>query len=122
MIELIAVIFLIVGFLGILFLVFYKIPVLAKLSEPVISKKEENFFEKIKKEIKNLPVFKVDFYEILLEKFLSKLKILILKIENKTSYYLERLRKKSFKKNGKIKKEKEEKDSYWKNIKKTTKK
>jgi hypothetical protein len=114
--ELIAQIILILSFFGISVIIFRKIPVL--LSSPEVSVKEEpkiKLFKGLKERIKNSKYFKADFFEILLQKIISKTRILSLKMENKTADWLKRLRERSQRK--KIKTE----DNFWEELKKSTK-
>ena len=64
---------------------------------------------------KDLRFFKPDFFENFLQKLLSKIKILAIKIENKSSLRLQRMREKS------VKKEKAKKEKYWQKLKKSVK-
>lgn len=114
MIVLIATIILGISFLGIIWILFRKIPVL--LSLPVAPAKESFFFKRFQK-IKKINPFKNFSYEIFLQKILSKIRILSLRAENKTSGWLQKLRQKS-----QNKKEKENNnDNYWEELKKVTK-
>jgi len=113
--EHIAQIILIFSFLGMAVLVFRKIPIL--IESPDIPAKREpgaNFLKGLKEKIKNSKYFKADFFEILLQKIISKTRILSLKTENKTADWLKRLRERSQEK--KIKKE----DNFWEELKKST--
>jgi len=115
--ELITQIILILSFFGMVVLVFRKIPALIE-SPDVSSKKElrSKFLIKIKDRIKSSRYFKLDFFEFFLQKILSKIRILSLKIENKMADWLKRLRERSQKK--KIKSE----DNFWEELKKSTNK
>ena len=102
MLELIAVI------------IFRKIPVLLTL--PDISLQRESFISKLKEKLKKLNPFKNFSYEILLQKILTKIRILSLKTDNKTFNWLQKLREK-------YQKKKMENDAnYWEEIKKEIKK
>jgi len=113
--EHIAQIILIFSFLGMAVLVFRKIPTLVESSD-IPAKREPgvNFLKGLKERIKNSRHFKADFFEILLQRILSKIRILSLKIENKMADWLKRLRDRSQEK--KIKKE----DNFWEELKKST--
>ncbi len=112
MVILINKIILILSFGGICAILIRKIPILLELPKETTKEKEEVFIikkigKKIVEKIKNFSWRKI------LEKFLWKLKIYILKIENFISILLKRLKKEN-------KKEKEqlEEDDYWDKIKK----
>jgi hypothetical protein len=96
--------------LGIIF--YQKIPLLLELPETAPA--PFNWKEFLKK-IKNLIPFKGLSLEIFLQKILSKIRILTLKTDNKTSTLLQKLREKSQKKKF------NENDNYWQEIKKSTK-
>jgi len=106
-IDLIALIFLICGISGITIIVLRKIPLLSELPEIAsgfFNWKE--FFSKIK-----TPGFVEIFSdEILLQKVLSKIRILTLKTEHKTSNWLQKLRERS------LKKKSGDSDKYWDDI------
>ena len=113
MFELIFSIILICSLAGMGVIVFRKIPVLLELPETVPS--QFNWKELLIK-IKNLLPFKSFFFEVFLQKILSKIRILSLKTDSKTSSWLQKLReKKQRKKFG-------EDDNYWEKVKKSTKK
>lgn len=114
MAELIALVILILSFLGMIQIISRKIPLLAAL--PEASVKEESLFLKLKKKIEEINPLKNFSYEIFLQKILMKIRILILKVENQTFNWLIKLREKIQTK--KI----IEKDSYWEKIKKEIKK
>ena len=109
MIVLIGTIILGISFLGMIWILFQKIPVLIQLSE---RPEGESFIWKLKKKGQSIFVKKFS-YEIFLQKILSRIKILTLKIENKTSDLLQKLREKYKRRKGD--------DNYWENIKKATK-
>jgi hypothetical protein len=111
MAELIAIIILFSGFIGIGIILFRKIPVLAQLPEVPTSFDFKIKIQKIAGKIKNSKYFKTPPFEILLQKVLSKVRILTLKIENKTGSLLQKLREKSEKK--------KENDQYWRKLKKS---
>lgn len=113
--ELIAKIILVFSLIGIGVIIFRKIPVLVKLPETPIEFDIKAKILKIKEKIKNWKYFPKFSFEIYLQKILSKIRILTLKIENKTDNLLQKLREKTKKK--KIAKN----DNYWEEIKKSTK-
>lgn len=114
--ELIAIICLIFSLTGIGVILFRKIPILVELPEVIERPKKENLIFTLKKKIKEIDPFKDFSYDIFLQKLLTRIKILTLKTENKTSTLLQKLREKQ--KSKKI----EEDDNYWDEIKKSTKK
>ncbi len=97
-------IILIISLAGMLYFVWKKIPVLAEL--PLRQRKTRQSFKKI---IKDKNPFNNLSSEKILHRSLSSARILILRSERKTSYWLQNLRKKSKKK---------EKDNYWEELKK----
>jgi len=115
MVELIATVILIFSLLGIVIIIFRKIPVLLTLPEITVSQ-EEKLIPKLKRKIKELNPLKNFSYEIFLQKALTKIRILSLKADNKTFNWLQRLREKY------QKKKTEKKDNYWEEIKKEIKK
>ena len=116
--ELISLIILIFSFLGIVAILLRKIPLLLELPdnlEAEISlvdgfKKKREETNKKEKFLGNLS------FEVILQKILSKINILNLKIENKISFWLQKLREKS--KEEKLK----EDDNYWDELREATKK
>lgn len=94
-------------------IVWRKIPVLAVLSEPLLEKSEP-FSLKLKKKIKEFNPFKNFSYELFLQKLISRIRILILKTENLTFNWLQKLKER-------IKKKKLEADNYWEELKKIKK-
>ncbi len=109
MAELIAITILTVSFLGIGVILFRKIPILLELPETAPS--YFNWLDVFKK-IKTLNPFKEFSSELFLQKILSKVRILTLKTDNKTSSWLQRLRARSQKKKF------EENGDYWQEVKK----
>jgi len=111
MVKFIAQIIFTISLLGIGLIIFRKIPILAQLSitkeKKIVQRK---FFLKFKERIKNIP------FELFLQKILSKIRVLTLKIENKTANLLQKIREKSQKKKMK------EDDRYWQELKKAIKK
>ena len=89
MLEIIAIVILISSILGIGIIIYRKIPALKTLPEPV--EKPIDNKSNIKKKVKNLLISN----EKYLQKILSKIRILFLKIDNKTFGWLQELRKRS---------------------------
>lgn len=117
MIELIALTVLISSLIGLGVILFLKIPILLELPETSPSQFSwRTLFSKIKNTLRNTPPFKGFLIEIFLQKILSKIRILTLKTDHKTSNWLQKLRARS------LKKKFGEKDNYWQEIKKSTKK
>ena len=114
--ELVAIIILFGSFLGMGAIISRKIPVLVELPEVPARDSWKDTLSKLKEKIKTLNPFKSFSYEIFLQKFLSKIRILSLKSENKIGGLLQKLREKSQKKKNL------ENDNYWQEIKKSTKK
>lgn len=106
--EIIALIVAIISFLILVFFVCKKIPKIKEVpeSESIFLKKElkEKVKSKRKKATKNI----TDFFENLLHKFLSRVRILSLKVDKKLSDWILKLRERSKKK---------QIDSYWSEIK-----
>jgi len=112
MIELIAIIIFFTSLVAMAMIVFRKIPLLLELPETAPS--QFNWKELLTK-IKNLLPFRNFSFEIFLQRVLSKIRILTLRTDNKTSSWLQQLREKSQKKKF------GENDNYWKKVKKSTK-
>ena len=115
MVDLIVSLILIGSITGIGVIVFRKIPVLTNLPEDSPSDSFKPLVKGLYKEIKNIPGLRSFSSETFLRKTLSKIRILSLKTDNKTSSWLQRLKERSQKE--KI----EENDNYWQELKKTTK-
>ncbi len=96
-------------------ILFRKIPLLVELPENVFYWPRETLVRFVSR-IKNLSFFKISFRETLLQRILSHFRVLILKIENKTFVWLQKLREESQKKKA------GQGDKYWQEIKKTTNK
>ncbi|MBZ9569724.1 hypothetical protein KJA16_02275 [Patescibacteria group bacterium] len=111
MIVLIAIIVLSFSLIGMGVILFRKVPVLTELSEVPGGFDFKIKFLQIKEKIKNSKYFKLLSFEVLLQKVLSKIRILSLKAENKISIWLQKLREKSQKK--------KENDKYWQELKKS---
>jgi len=108
--EVLALIIFVGSGMGMLILIFPKIPLLRALPE-----RGEKFppFEQIKRKVRRNTFFSSFSLEKTLQKFLLRIKILSLKFENKISDWLSQLRER--------KKEQEEIDDYWEKIRKATK-
>lgn len=112
MLELIALIILIFSLVGMGIILFRKIPLLLELPETLPS---QFSWRNLLLKIKNSTILKGFSIETLLQKILSKIRILTLKTDSKTSSLLQKLRERSQKKKF------SENDNYWKEIKKSTK-
>ena len=112
MLELIATIILIGSLLGIGIIIYKKLPLLLELPKTVPA--QSDWKERLAG-VKDLSPLKDFSSEIFLQKILSKVRILTLKTDTKTSTWLQRLRERSQK--NKIKEE----DNYWEKVKKSTK-
>lgn len=112
MLELIATIILLISIIGITTIVWRKIPVLIELSETTERSIFKNFKQKLKEKIKNFSLFKFFSSEIFIQKILSRVRVLTLRIENKIANYLQKARYESQKKTL---------DNYWQELKKSRK-
>jgi hypothetical protein len=108
MAEIIALILLICSLTGLGIIVRRKIPVLLELPETAPIQFD---FKSILSKIKSLSIFEDFSGEMFLHKILSKIRVLTLKFENKTSNWLQKLRQRS------LKKKFSENDNYWQEIK-----
>ncbi len=107
--ELFAILISLVGLIGMGVIIFRKIPVLVELPEAKIEK--PRIFRKLGHKIKNNGTVKsFSSKELLLQKALSKFRILTLKTDKKTSNLLAKLRQKS------IENKKKFSEDYWKRI------
>jgi len=106
----IALIILGLSLLGILFILIRKMPLLAQLpkneivSEPFLARMKDRM--KPAQLVKNFPI------ETILHKLLSKMRIISLKLENKSASWLTALRARSLKKKNPVN------DTYWEDLKK----
>jgi len=89
MVELIALIILVISFGGIVWILARKIPVLVQMPEVEEGIQKENIISILKKRIKKLSLDKV-----ILLKILSKIRVLVLKIEKYVDGSLQKMRKK----------------------------
>jgi len=109
MIVSIAIIIFFISLIGMGVIVIKKIPALVKLPEPEI--KRPRFFSRLGHKVKNNGTVKsFSSRELLLQKMLSKFRILTLKTDKKTSSLLVKLRQKS------IENKKKFSEDYWKRI------
>ncbi len=115
MVELIALIIFIGSVSGIAVIIFRKIPVLVTL--PALEEKQESLFLKAKEKFATINPFQEFTFKNFLQKMLLRVRILALKIENKVSNSLEKLRQKERVKNDSpfIHRDR---DNYWQEIKK----
>ncbi len=97
--NLTALLFLLVSFLGIIFLVIFKIPVLSEANPKDFQKKPSRVFLKAKDYLNQTTerIKGISFYGIFC-KILSKIKILSLKVEKYTDILLAKTRKKKIEK------------------------
>jgi len=93
MVGLIATIIFLGSLSGMVIILFRKIPVLLELPS-TLEKEQGNFFLRTKSKIKGLDFSEIFDSKNFLQKFLMRIRILTLKIENRTSKTLERLRQK----------------------------
>jgi hypothetical protein len=110
MANLIALVVFLFSFAGLFFIIFKKLPVLAKThisSGDVVHVAIADFKNKIKDALNPIDLD----YELYLQKILSKVRVLTLKTENKTANWLEALRQRS-------KRNKESSKDYWEELKK----
>jgi len=108
MIDLIFLLIFILSFFGMFFIFFRKIPLILAFEFP-----KESAISKFKKRIRELNPFKNFSFEVFLQKWIAKVRILSLKVDNLTFNWLKKLRERQ--------KKKEKKDDYWEKIKKEIK-
>jgi len=109
MLELIILIIFLIGLIGMAVIIIKKIPVLLELPETEVEKID--IFRRLGHKIKNNGAVKsFSSKELLLQKILSKFRILTLKTDKKTSNLLAKLRQKS------IENKKKFSEDYWKRI------
>ena len=108
MINLIFFLILIFSFLGMVFIFLRKIPLILAFEFP-----KESAISKFKRKIGKLNPFKKFSLEIFLQKWVARIRILSLKVDNLTFNWLKKLREKQ--------KKKHQKDDYWERIKKEIK-
>lgn len=108
--EITALIILLASLIGMGIIIYRKLPVLAELPE-VTQEPRENLLLRLKNKIYSISFVKNFSFALVLQKILSKIRILILRTENKVASWLQKLRAKSQKKNN------FEKDNYWQDLK-----
>jgi hypothetical protein len=108
MLNLIFLSILIFSFFGMFFIFLRKVPLVLAFEFP-----KESAISRFKKKVKELNPFKNFSFEIFLQKWLTRIRILSLKVDNLTFNWLKKLREKQ--------KKKEKKDDYWEKIKKEIK-
>jgi len=111
MLELIAIIIFLGSVFGIALILMRKIPILAEMPQLAEGQKKESLASKIKNGFKNFPVIRDIYSGILLQKTLSKIRVLTLKVESKTAAWLQKIRVKSQTEKDKVK------DNYWTEVK-----
>jgi len=111
--KIIAEVILVSSSIGLGGIIFKKIPALSVLSEKEL--KEEVQKSKLMERLRKVKIFRNFSYEKFLQKLLTKVRILSLKTDNKTSNWLKKL------KNNTQRKKITEDDNYWDEIKKATK-
>lgn len=102
--------------LGLAAILFRKIPLLVELPETPKKFSFKKAILEFKTKIKTLNPFKDFSSEIFLQKILSRIRIFVLRIENKIASSLQKLRERSLRKKAK------ENDNYWERITKANKK
>jgi hypothetical protein len=108
MIEIIALIILLGSFVGMGVIVYRKIPVLIAL--PIRGNAIPRIFGSLKYRIKNNEAIKSFSVETILQRYLSKIMVFVLKIENKIGEWLMKLRQKNIQKKTKFS------NDYWQKI------
>ena len=116
MVELILLIIVLVSLLGMGLILYRKIPALVNLPEasedlPRFSEIVKKARERSREGAKKISGGRLD-HELYLQKILSKIRILTLKTENKTAFWLERLRRK---------RNNQDQQDYWQELKKAKK-
>ncbi len=111
--KIIAEVILVSSSIGLGGIIFKKIPALSALSEKEL--KEEVQKSKLMERLRKVKIFRNFSYEKFLQKLLTKVRILSLKTDKKTSNWLKKL------KNNTQRKKITEDDNYWDEIKKATK-
>jgi chromatin remodeling complex protein RSC6 len=112
--TIISIIVLALSTFGLATMVLRKIPILTGLPEISEGRLRESSWQKLGDKIKNSNPVKSFSFEVFLQKVLSRVRILTMKIESKTGSWLQVLRQKASQKNlGQ--------DDYWQKLKKSTK-
>ena len=114
--ETIALIIFSASSLGLGGMIVRKIPILSTLPKTIKGDRQEGLFLKLKRGTRKILPFKNFSYELFLQKVLTKVRILSLRTDNKTSTLLQKLRE-----NAQKKKIREDGD-YWEKIKREAKK
>ncbi len=109
--NLVVVIVSLISLAGVLVIVLRKMPVLLSLPKVSPLKGENKFLANLKEKAKAFNPLKNFSYELFLQKLISRVRILILKTENKTFKWLQHLKKKQQEK-------KLGEDNYWEEVKK----
>jgi hypothetical protein len=109
MIELVLTTIFFGSLIGIGTILFRKIPAVLELPDTGSNLGFKTRVVNTKERIQNLKLSEFPSFEIILQKILSKVRILSLKIEKKTSAWLRKLREKSMKR--------KENDKYWEELK-----
>jgi hypothetical protein len=107
MANLIFSLILILSFVGMFLIFFRKVPSILSFEFP-----KEDAISRFKKKAKELNPFKNFSFEVFLQKWIAKIRILSLKVDNLTFNWLKKLREK----------QKKKLDDYWEKIKKEIKK
>jgi hypothetical protein len=113
MIIIISAVMAIISLLGLLLILFRKIPVLVELPEITADSYIKKLMVNFKNRIKNLSIFKTFSLEIFLQKIISKFRVLTLKTERKTYNWLQKLRERA-------KRKRMINDNYWQDLKSKT--
>ncbi len=113
--EIIAQIILFGSTVGLGTIIFRKIPLLITLPEDIVEKEKEPLVLRLKNRIKRNNPLRDFSYNIFLQKILTKIRILSLKTDKKTFYWIKKLREKRHRKKMR------ENDNYWEEIQKSTK-
>jgi len=114
MVELIAAIILFIGLIGMGVIIIKKIPVLCELSIQEVKKPEglrKLILRKLKSKIRDNGTLESFSTELLLQRILSRIRVLTLKTDKKTGVWLTKLHKRSLKKKNKFS------DDYWQKLK-----
>lgn len=114
--EIIAQIILFGSTVGLGTIIFRKIPLLITLPEDIVEKEKEPLVLRLKNRIKRNNPLRDFSYNIFLQKILTKIRILSLKTDKKTFYWIKKLRE------NRHRKKMRENDNYWEEIQKSTKK
>jgi len=111
MFEIIFIFTLIASLAGMAVILYRRMPDLIKVKEPSGDLRVAAVL-RIKEAVRRIPMVSDFSYELYLQKILSRIRILTLKTDSKTSGWLERLRQKQSQENG------NGNDKYWEELKK----